>query len=87
MSKKAITTQPPGISPELAQFISIVQKATAFDFVVAQRAKLAEVNKKLQALTKSSSKKDSQVVSQYLGMRTELQRSIDMVLAKHTGEE
>lgn len=79
--------RPPEISPELSEFISVVQKATAFDFVVAQRAQLAEINKKLQALTKLSGKKNALVVSQYLGMRTELQRSIDMILAGHAGEK
>lgn len=70
-----------GISPELSGLIVMARKSAAFDMLVDQRVHLAEVNSKLQGLMKSSAKNQGSVMEQYLGMKTALERNMDLIFA------
>lgn len=72
-----------GISPELTGFLDMARKAHAMDLLTEHHALLDEVNRNIKDLAgKSRGKADGgQIMSQYLGQKQAIERSIQLIWA------
>lgn len=72
-----------GISPELTGFMEMARKAHALDLLAEHHALLDKVNSDIKELAgKTRGKADGgQIMSQYLGQKQALERSIQLIWA------
>lgn len=59
----------------------VYQKACAFDIIKEHRDQLSEVNRKLHTLVKSTSKGQGTIMSQLLGQKMQLEKTIEAIFA------
>ena len=57
------------------------QKSQAFDLIKAHRAQLSDINKRLQVLAKSTAKGQGTVMSQLLGQKMQIEKTIELIFA------
>lgn len=70
-----------GISPELTEFLDMARKAHAMDLLTEHHAMLDDVNRKINELAGKIRGKPNAVMSQYLGQKQAIERSIQMIWA------